>query len=286
MDKKLNFYERLEQGHLYYSKKLQKKHRTHWLRKLPEFIIAGVQKCGTTSLYNYLNQHPQIQFALKKEVKYFDMHYEKPLSWYRAHFPVYRPFSRQKVVVGEATPDYILFPEIGKEISQLNRKIKLILLLRDPVKRLISQYKYSYRRGFEDLKFKDAMEAETERLNKIPKDRSITKNIIYRENSYYKRSMYYAQVSDWLKYFNLDQFYFLDLDELTQSPNVELNKVCQFLGVSAHDHYNISQKFNSSPSEQTIEIHPEDILRLRQEFHAHNEAFFQLIGKRFDWPAS
>src|SRR5690606_12836808 len=84
---------------LFWRKKLANKNL-----QMPDFLIIGAQKCGTTSLYRYLIQHPQIEPAIKKEIHYFDLNYNKPIQWYLNQFPALKTQSDR--ITGEATPYY------------------------------------------------------------------------------------------------------------------------------------------------------------------------------------
>src|SRR5579885_1417562 len=116
------------------------------LRLLPDFLIIGGQRCGTSSLYYYLTEHPGIISASTKETHFFDESFSKGIGWYRAQFPS----SFQKMYVtnvlkrdfltGEGTPYYILYPHAPRRTFEIVPHVKLIALLRNPVERAHSQY--------------------------------------------------------------------------------------------------------------------------------------------------
>jgi hypothetical protein len=136
-------------------------------RAFPDFMIAGAQKAGTTSLYAYLAQHPNILPAYqKKEVHYWDRpkNYKKGQLWYRAHFPLLQELEAASAITGEKTPNYLENPEYIKKIKQEYPAVKLIILLRDPVARTISNYYMLKRHGFEELLIMDALLNEEKRL--------------------------------------------------------------------------------------------------------------------------
>ena len=137
-------------------------------RPLPDFLIIGAQRCGTTSLYRYLEKHPQvIGAAPSKGVHYFDVHHERSLRWYRAHFPTRRRRERagRRAVTGEASPYYVFHPHGPDRVRAAVPNVRLILMLRDPVVRAFSQYQQEYARGFEDAEtFERALELEPGRL--------------------------------------------------------------------------------------------------------------------------
>ncbi|HEX9782521.1 MAG TPA: hypothetical protein VGA56_07280, partial [Opitutaceae bacterium] len=104
---------------------------------MPDFIILGAQKAGTTSLYAYLLEHPQVLPARKKEVHYFDLRYERGERWYRSHFPSQRAMQARgrslgnRVITGEATPYYLFYPRAPERVASVVPNAKFIVLLRD-----------------------------------------------------------------------------------------------------------------------------------------------------------
>ena len=94
-------------------------------RVLPDFIIIGVQKSGTTSLYNYLIQHPNIYPAITKQPHYFDANFDKELTWYKSHFPTnFSKFFQKKFRTGEASTDYINHPLVAKRMKKILPDVK------------------------------------------------------------------------------------------------------------------------------------------------------------------
>src|SRR5258706_11489250 len=108
-------------------------------RKLPDFLIIGAQRSGTSTLYQYIARHPDVRGAFRKEVHYFDMHYDRGLDWYRACFPT-RGFT------GESSPSYLIHPEVPARVAAVLPDIKLIAILRNPVERAYSAYNRNVRR--------------------------------------------------------------------------------------------------------------------------------------------
>ena len=119
----------------------------------PNFLIIGAQRCGTTSLYNYLIQHPQIVPSSKKEVHFFDLNFHLGQSWYEKHFPEVS----DNILTGEASPYYIFHPLCPKRIFDYDPSVKLIVILRNPIDRAYSHYRHIVRLGHEPLKFEDAL---------------------------------------------------------------------------------------------------------------------------------
>src|SRR5436189_26280 len=125
------------------------------MRPLPDFLILGAQKAGTTALYAYLRWHPQVTGPSFKEVSFFDRHYARGERWYRAHLPV-----RRRAVVGEASPSYLFHPLAPERVARMLPEARLIALLRNPVDRAFSHYQHEVALGREQLSFEDALAGE------------------------------------------------------------------------------------------------------------------------------
>jgi hypothetical protein len=121
---------------------------TAFLRVLPNYLIIGAQKAGTSSLFNYLSMHPQVKNSYKKEVHYFDKNYDKPINWYKQYFP-FKFGVNDKTMIGEATPNYLYHPFVAGRIKKTIPDVKMIVLLRNPVERVISQYFQAVRKNNE-----------------------------------------------------------------------------------------------------------------------------------------
>ena len=112
----------------------------------PNFIILGVAKCGTSSLYKYLTSHPSSLPAEEKQIQYFKYYIDRGFSWYQKQFPVPNSFYDDVVnkpfITGEASPGYIPYPEVASRIFQAfgSSGVKLIVVLRDPYERAYSSY--------------------------------------------------------------------------------------------------------------------------------------------------
>lgn len=248
-------------------------------RSWPNFFIIGAQKCASTSLYHYLAEHPQIISAFRKEVKYFDLYSHKSLDWYKAFFPI----TKEGEITGEATPDYLLFPEIASQIYGLFPKAKLILIVRNPIERAYSQYWYNVRRNIETLSFEEAIKAEPERM--ANSDQTIItgpnfKSSYYREFSYLKRGRYMEQLHHWLKYFPKEQVKVVSTEDLQNNKAALLKELFEYLKVPD---YSVGDSEIHNTSKRAEEKKEATVAELKAYFEPYNEALFNYIGKRFDW---
>lgn len=246
----------------------------------PDFIIIGVQKGGTSSLYTYLTHHPQIAEARQKEVHFFDLNFEKGINWYRSQFPSIGD-GTQKLNC-EASPYYIFHPCVSQRVYDLFPQVKLILLLRNPVDRAISHYYHEVRLGFETLSLEDAIAAEPSRLEgEIEK--LIASETYYSYNhqhhTYLSRGIYVNQLPMWMKLFPKEQILILKSEDLYTDPATTFNTTLEFLNLPSHQLENY-EKHNSGEYPPVSE---ELYQQLKDYFRPHNQKLAEYLGKDFGW---
>ena len=261
------------------------------IRLLPDFLIIGGQRCGTTSLYNYMIRHPYIASASTKEVHYFDIHYRKGANWYRAHFPtVARKYYMTRVkqrdcLTGEATPYYLYHPSAPRRICELIPRVKLIVLLRNPVDRAFSHYLHALRSNAETLPFEEALRQEEERL-KGEEEKILRNEECYSFNhqyfSYLSRGLYLRQIRNVLTHFPKDQVLIECSEEFYAAPQKTLTRVYEFLNLPdwALEKY---EKFYSAMDAMKEPLSPELRKWLVDYYRPHNQELYGFLGRRFDW---
>ncbi|KAK3608277.1 hypothetical protein CHS0354_007308 [Potamilus streckersoni] len=255
-------------------------------RRLPYAIIIGVKKGGTRALLEYLRLHPKIK-ATGPEPHFFDDNYEKGLEWYRQQMPS----SRRDQLTIEKTPSYFVTKEIPDKVYKMSKRTKLIVVLRDPVTRAISDYaQLADRRpdvkSFVELAFID----------------NRTK-IVDTSWAIIKIGIYIKHLVNWLEYFPLKQIHFVSGENLIKDPAHELRLVQEFLGLepmidnsyftfnstkgfpcfrkqvnSSHIHCLNRDKGRSHPA-----IDPSVIKRLRDFYKPFNSRLYQITGQNFGW---
>jgi len=195
-------------------------------RKTPDFLIIGAQKGGTSSLYFYLKFHPSIKRPIKKEIHYFNIHFAKGLKWYKAHFPL----KFNKYITGEASPDYLFHPETPERVKALNPKIKLIVLLRDPIERAYSAFQMNRRMGIDPRKtFEEAIQFELDHQEEFA-----TLYNYERHNYFYlERGLYAKQLQNWTNTFDKNQILVIGSKEFFINTNEALKKVYSFLNIKS-----------------------------------------------------
>ena len=192
---------------------------------LPDFLVVGAMKAGSTTIMDYLVTHQEVGIP-NEEINYFDKdsNFEKGVDWYAKWF---KSFSDYRIV-GEKTPAYCYDLKSVKRIYLQNPDMKLVWILRDPVKRTYSNYWHYIRIGKELLSFKDCLDLEDQRI----------KEDIYK--GYFNRSVYVNQVTNYLKYFPMSQMHFIFFEEFVNNPTDGLNDLSKFLGIT-------SEKFTKKP---------------------------------------
>jgi len=229
-------------------KKIKIKTRMMFLsnKRTVDFVIAGTQKGGTTALDAYLREHPEICMADKKELHFFDNEgvfaHEKPdYSKYHAWFT---PKKSHKLL-GESTPVYMYWKYSPKRIWQYNPNMKIIILLRDPIRRAYSHWNMLRTRNIEKLSFWDAITIE----NKRCKEALPLQNRTY---SYIDRGRYLQQLRRIWEYFPKNRTLILKTKELRENPTFTLNQVYTFLGVSQYEKVLEKKNIFSFPYESSL----------------------------------
>jgi hypothetical protein len=178
-----------------------------------DFIIGGAQKCGTSALMRYLAQHPDV-YIPAREMHYFDKLIKKhSIDWYLKQFS-----QGEGKVVGEKTPAYIRFPGIPQTIKKYFPDIKIVFVLRDPVKRAYSHYWHLRRQSLEFRSFEDAIEK--------PYFFGIGKS-----PGYIERGIYVKQLTHWFRIFDNSQILIVKAEDLRNRTKETLNKVFDHIGV-------------------------------------------------------
>lgn len=269
------------------------------MRRLPDFLIIGAQRCGTTSLYFYLSEHPNVVSAATKEVHFFDDRYDKGMGWYRAQFPtsVYKylsaPMRRYGFLTGEATPSYLFHPYAPKRISQALPRAKLIVILRNPVDRAYSQYWLRSTVSDETLSFEDALRTEEERIaaerQKLETDER--QKDTFRRYSYLTRGIYVDQLQHWMSYYPKEQFFILRSEDFYKDPSTIVRQTLEFIGAPNADmlaskefkQYRTAQKTGYLYDQKPPKMKPETRAYLVDYFKPHNARLYEFLGRDFGW---
>ncbi|XP_039679599.1 heparan sulfate glucosamine 3-O-sulfotransferase 4 [Perca fluviatilis] len=255
-------------------------------KKLPQAIIIGVKKGGTRALLEALRVHPDVR-AVGNEPHFFDRNYEKGLDWYRDLMPS----TLEGQITMEKTPSYFVTNHAPKRIHSMARDIKLIIVVRNPVTRAISDYTQTLSKKpeiptFEVLAFKNR-----------------TLGLIDASWSALRIGIYALHLESWMQYFPLSQMHFVSGERLIVDPAGEMAKVQDFLGLKRivtdkHFYFNKTKGFpclkkpedsstprclGKSKGRTHPKIDPDVIRRLHKFYKPFNMMFYQMTGQNFEW---
>lgn len=255
-------------------------------RILPDFVIIGAQRCGTTSLYNYLVDHPAGATAFMKETHFFDLYFSKGLGWYRAHFPLVLPGRRASQsphpMVGEATPYYLFHPHAARRLRAAVPAAKLFVLLRNPVDRAYSHYHHEVSMGVEPLSFEDALAREESVLPaetaRIVADESY-RSFAHFNYSYLARGIYVDQLESWARFFPSEQMLVIKSEDFYADPATVVAQAFAFLGLppwasGRYKKYNLAHYDGMSPATRE---------RLAAFYRPHNQRLYEALGMDLGW---
>ena len=253
-------------------------------RVLPDFIIIGSMKCGTTSLYYDICEHPCVSAAAYDEIGFFDSNFHLGLNWYRSMFPTKGQIDdvRRKegvAITGEDTPFYFWNPIAAKRIQKILPNIKLIIILRNPIDRAYSEYQDLVSRESNSPSFETFIENE---INTRKKGIIITEEnfeIFNQNDSYLLKGIYIDQLKIWAGLFPKEQIFTLSTESLNSDPTASMESVFQYLNLPDYKIKNTQhqkQKKYTPMDSQTRKL-------LIEFFKPHNERLFKFIGKKFDW---
>ncbi len=255
------------------------------LRKFPDFIIIGAAKSGTSSLYEYIVQHPGIEplpnyknrLPTEKEIYFFDENFSLGKFWYKSYFSYI--FSKKQM--GEANPNYLYHPLVPKRIHETIPNCKFIIILRNPVDRAYSDYQMKVKNKLENLVFEDAITQENSRI-KGEFERIVEKeefSFNFTAYSYLNRGKYIEQLERWFKIFPRNQFFILSMDELERDTNHILNEIFRFLNLKD---YKVELLTRKNIGHYNL-MNTETRKKLVKFFRPYNIQLYKLLGKKFEW---
>jgi Sulfotransferase domain len=249
-------------------------------RVLPDFLIIGAPKAGTSSLYAYLVQHKAILPASRKEVHYFDRFLDRGLNWYRAHFPLalWMNLLSARRITGEATPNYLASPAVAAAAHDLLPEAKLIVLLRNPVERAYSHYYFAIARQRKARHtFDEAIRIEMQKLEEADSAASRLAAAPYLMHGHYAENL-----ERWFNCFPRSQFLILQAEVLFREPKLVLSEALQFLGMP-DDGLEKANYRAENVGKKPDRISAEMRAILQDYFRPLNERLYKLLSQTFDW---
>jgi len=260
-------------------------------RVLPDFLLIGAKRGGTTSLFDYLLQHPNVSplFPAAQRIKgarYFDVNHAKGAAWYRSHFPTLRRRRRMEqrlggpFVCGEASPYYLFHPLAPERARAGVPEAKLIAILRDPVERAYSHYRERVRHGAEELTFEEAIRAEPDRMRgQLERVLAGEYSFAHEHHTYVAQGEYAAMLEAWLARFPRDRLLVLRSEDMFGDAPGFFRRVQEFLGLPVVD-LGTYGRLNYHPG---AGMDPTTRERLREHFAPHNRRLHELLGVELGW---
>ncbi|OWF35226.1 heparan sulfate glucosamine 3-O-sulfotransferase 6-like [Mizuhopecten yessoensis] len=255
-------------------------------KKLPKVIIIGVKKCGTRALLEFLRIHPEVK-ATGPEPHFFDRYYDHGLEWYRDLMPE----TNDEQTTIEKTPRYFVTKEVPKRVFNMSRDVKLVLIVRDPVTRAISDY----------------TQVASKRASMKPFEQMALSNnhtgLVDTSWPVIKIGIYAKHLEEWLRYFPLEQFHFVNGENIVKNPSEEMFKLQDFLGLrryinDSHFYMNDTRGFPciqktgskyphclvGTKGRKHPYVDPNVIKRLQDFYRPFNKKFYQMTNIDFGWP--
>jgi len=249
--------------------------------KLPDFLIVGCQKCGTSSLHHYLSNHPSVWSPGKKELHFFDYYDDLGLSYYKKFFKN-QPSNIGDLLVGEATPEYIFHPYAAERIKQALPKAKAVVLLRNPIERAFSAWRMGIRQGWETLSFEDAIASEAERIIPDLNKMAISDHYYgyeWNHHSYLLRGHYAEQIDNWLLHFKREDLLIVSAERFFTNTKVEFKKVCDFLELDEWYPDEFQNMFVGVSNDLDFKTKT----MLERYYLPFNKQLFEFLGEEYDW---
>ena len=266
------------------------------VQRKPDFIIIGAKKGGTRALIEFLKLHPKIK-AAGKEIHYFNNRSGEfgNLDWYLSKMP----FVTEDQLATEKTPGYFHTKEVPARIKAMDPNVKLLLILRDPAKRLVSDYN----------QFRNKNLDKGQEYPDLEELLFTTEGEINGRYPPLQRSIYHVHMRRWLKQFPRNQLHIVNGDQFIRSPWAQLQKVETFLGVEPmitenNFFFNSTKGYycgkdiresgpwtcvrekclSSTKGRPKPPLKDDTLTKLRDFFRPHNEIFYQLVNQTFSWP--
>lgn len=257
------------------------------LKLTPDIVIVGAQRCGTTSMFKALIQHPEVARPfLRKGVHYFDKNYDRGPRWYRGHFPTeatsrLRRRGRPARTL-ESSPYYMFHPWAPRRIAEDLPEARLVVMLRDPVTRAYSAHSHELARGFEKLDFEAALEAEAGRLagerERMLADPSYD-SLSLQHHAYVTRGQYIEQLRELERLFGRERLCVVDSQDFFDDPPTVFRGVADALGLSPD--YDIAFEKHNARSRDPLS--PELRKRLEEHYQPYDEQLAEWWSATPSW---
>jgi len=241
----------------------------------PNFIVAGASKSGTSSIYFYLSRHPQILLSHTKEIDFYWQNYHRGIDWYLAHFPTIT--DQDNFLTGEATPNYLRFPQVAKRIKNTFPQTKIIILLRNPADRAISWHYHKLNTGLTNQSLAPAIAEEIERLKTVS-EKEITNTGFYNPDNILS-SLYIYKIKPWIELLGRERFLILKSEDFYSDPLTSMSQVFDFLGLPNCPLESYPKVNAGSYNEVDTELRAV----LADYFAPYNQQIEEYLDMKFNW---
>ena len=233
------------------------------LGALPDFVLIGPGRSGTSFFFRLLGQHPYVELARKKEIHFFDLLFDEGVDWYRWWFPAPVLKDGRWTITGEATPVYIFNPRVPERMARVVPQVRLITLLRNPVDRTYSAYNHKVRTRRESRSFEEVIETELA-------DKSV--GLLW-------KGVYVDHLVHWSKFLDKGQLLVLKSEELFARPRESLKRALDFLDLPDWE----PEDWDSPKQKRYERIDPSIKRRLEEYFEPHNRRLYDFLGMDLGW---
>lgn len=256
---------------------------------LPDFVVIGAMRGGTSRFYGFLIRHPFVKRAASKELHYFDRpgRLDQGIEWYRRCFPAPEWKDGRKTITGEATPQYLFDPLVPERMAQVAPEARLIVLLRNPVDRAFSHYHLSVRRGHETRSFEEAIDEEQalladggEEASDLARPPGAGQRRLSRLLA---KGIYVDQIVRWRRFFGEEQMLVLQSEEFYKHTADTLRLTQEFLGLPYREIKLHSRKVTRKATYEYEPMSPVLRQRLESFFEPHNRRLYDYLGRDLGW---
>jgi len=251
---------------------------TSSFRVLPDFLVIGAKRCGTTSLYEYLGQHPCIKKSSHDHIGFFDDNFHLGIGFYKSFFPTifekkFFEFKNGKLLTNDVTSSYIQNSQTATKIFQTLPDKKIIVILRNPIDRAYSEYNLDLRAN------PDIQSFETIIQNEIDNMEDKNDGEVIQNKHYLKRGIYFDQLKPWFELFPKKNILILSTEKFGEDANNIFNIIFKFLNL---ENYNIKNSKRMQKGTYT-KLNSKTREKLLKFYKLKNNQLYDLINEKFDW---
>lgn len=248
-------------------------------RTIPNFIVIGVKRCGTTTLYEQLSEHPCIEKSSHDNLGFFNNNFELGINWYKSHFVTNlrkREIERKygQFATYDVTSSYIQKKKTAENIFKTLPNVKLIIILRNPTDRAYSEYNQNIIDENESREFIDLIKQEIKEIQNM-------ENIEFSSDkiNLVKKGMYEKQISPWLEIFDRKQILIITTEEFGEKTTETYDKIFRFLELPEYKIKNKERHRKGAYKEMDVKTR-----KILDDFYEpYNKELFQKIEETFQW---